>query len=71
MSELEKLQRDLQQASEERDELRMALCVARENARKIPYAMTTRKFAAFCGMSPTRLCRWTDNDCDSPPDFVD
>lgn len=57
----------IQQLIEERDELRSALCTARENART-KHQMTLRMFAAMCGHSPTWVSRWTAKDC-GPPDL--
>jgi len=55
---------------EQRDELRSALCVARENGRN-QLGLTLRKFAALCGRSPSWISRWTNSDIDGPPDLVD
>ena len=46
-----------------------ALINARENARK-DYGMTLRKFAAFCGVSPSFVSKWTDIGPHSEPDIV-
>jgi len=54
---------------EQRDELRSALCVARENGRN-QLGLTLRKFAALCGRSPSWISRWTNSDIDGPPDLI-
>lgn len=48
-----------------REAIQSARIAARSNG------ITTRQFAAWCGVSPTQLSRWTDNTPLGEPDFID
>jgi hypothetical protein len=49
--------------------LREALKSARTAARS--NGVTTRRFAAWCGVSPTQLSEWTADLPDCEPDLID
>ena len=53
---------------EERDALKEALKHCRETMRR--HGITTRAFAAACGISPTQLSAWTADEPDGEPDIV-
>lgn len=51
-------------------ELKLALGNARTHARTID-SVTTREFAARCGVTATQLSEWTGEPITTPPQFVD
>lgn len=60
----------VKQLGTENMDLRQAIANARREARAD--GVTTRLFAKWCGITPTKLCQWTYDDLpNSMPDFLE
>jgi transcriptional regulator with XRE-family HTH domain len=74
MSSVKSENKDLTEVIEdllrENIELKLALGNARTHARTIDN-VTTREFAARCGVTPTQLSQWTSERIVTEPDFKD